>query len=98
MTASENGETSRDVMERAIRRLGVLEHLFLGMAAVGALVAGAMVAWLLQQAVGWPFRVTWLVTALLLFLVPGGLSWWRVRQEARRAARILDTDPHRDDG
>ena len=40
-------DSRNEVMDRAIRRLGILEHLFIGMAAVAALVAGAMVAWLL---------------------------------------------------
>ncbi|MEJ2541035.1 MAG: DUF2269 family protein [Gemmatimonadota bacterium] len=77
-------DSAQDVMERAIRRLGILEYLFLGLAAVGALVAGALVGWLLQQGLGWSFRITWATTSLLLFLVPGLFSWWRVRQDERR--------------
>lgn len=81
---SEEDGSPKDVMDRAIRRLGILEYLFLGLAALAALVAGALVAWLLQQEIGWNFRVTWAATAMLLFLVPGLLSWWRVRRDERR--------------
>jgi uncharacterized membrane protein len=77
-------ETRNEVMERAIRRLGVLEHLFIGLAAVAALVAGALVAWLLGQAFGLPFRPTWAASALLLFVLPGGVSYWRVRRDHPR--------------
>lgn len=80
---SEDDGTPQEVMERAIRRLGVLEYLFLGLAAVAALVAGALVAWLLQQEIGWNFRITWAATAMLLFLIPGLISWWRVRKDER---------------
>lgn len=80
MRPEEDG-TPQEVMERAIRRLGVLEYLFLGLAAIAALVAGALVAWLLQQEIGWNFRVTWAATAMLLFLIPGFISWWRVRKD-----------------
>lgn len=79
----EEDQTPQEVMERAIRRLGVLEYLFLGLAAVAALVAGALVAWLLQQEVGWNFRITWAATAMLFFLIPGLISWWRVRRDER---------------
>ena len=84
MTESESGN---EVMERAIFRLGVLEFLFLGLAAVGALMAGALVAWLLGQGLGLPFRPTWAASALLLFLIPGVISYWRVRREEAAADR-----------
>ena len=77
------GDSRNQVMDRAIRRLGVLEHLFIGLAAVAALIAGALVAWLLGQAFGLPFRPTWAASALLLFILPGGISWWRVRRDDR---------------
>lgn len=89
-----SGEESRsEVMQRAIRRLGILEHLFIGLAALAALVAGALVAWLLGQAFGLPFRPTWAVASIVLFVVPGGVSWWRVRRQdaalARARARVM---------
>ena len=89
-------DSRNEVMDRAIRRLGILEHLFIGMAAVAALVAGAMVAWLLGQAFDLPFRPTWAVSALLLFILPGGISLWRVRRDRPRT-RAGDTVDHQRD-
>jgi len=90
----ENGKEGREAMERAIWRLGVLEHLFIALAAVAALVAGLLVAWILAQAFGLPFRPTWAVSALLLFILPGGVSWWRVRREdARSRAERTEAEP-----
>ncbi|UCC26277.1 MAG: DUF2269 family protein [Gemmatimonadales bacterium] len=86
-------ESRNEVMERAIRRLGILEHLFIGLAAVAALVAGALVAWLLGQAFGLSFRPTWAVSALLLFILPGGISIWRVRRHSPRI-RAEDSAEH----
>ncbi|MDT8340176.1 MAG: hypothetical protein RQ751_01570 [Longimicrobiales bacterium] len=80
---SRDAQEGREVVERAIWRLGVLEHLFIGLAAVAALVAGLLVAWLLRQAFGLPFRPTWAVSALVLFLLPGGISYWKVRRQDR---------------
>ncbi len=89
MREGKDGSTN-EVMDRAIRRLGVLEWLFLALAAAGALLAGALVAWILQQSVGWSFRVTWAVTALLLFVVPGSISWLRLRREERATPHAHD--------
>jgi uncharacterized membrane protein YqjE len=80
------GESRNEVMARAIRRIGVLEQILLLMAALGALAAGALVAWLLGQAFGWAFRPTWAVSALLLFILPAGISQWRVRRANRSGA------------
>lgn len=90
------GDRGNEVMDRAIRRLGVLEALFLLMAAGAALVAGALVAWLLVQALGLPFRPTWAAASLILFILPGGISLWRVRR-ADAARRRTAHDPERDD-
>ncbi len=79
----EDAELTRQVADRAIRRLNVLEHVFLMVAAGAALLAGLLVAWLLSQSVGAPFRLTWAVSALLMFLLPAGISWIRVRREER---------------
>jgi len=82
--------SANELMDRAIRRLGILEWLFLALAATGALLAGALVAWLLQQSVGWGFRVTWVVTSLLLFVVPGSISWLRLHREERAGSHAHD--------
>jgi len=78
-----DAELAREVADRAIRRLNVLEHVFLMVAAGAALLAGLLVAWLLSQSVGAPFRLTWAISALVMFLLPAGLSWLRVRREER---------------
>ena len=89
---------TRSEMDQAIKRLGVLEQLFLMIAAVTALIAGALVAWLVGQAFGTPYRPTWAVSSLALFLIPGGLSWWRVRREQRAEdARRSDRDKDAND-
>jgi len=86
--------TGNEVMDRAIRRLGILEALFLLLAAVAALVAGALVAWLLGQSLGLPFRPTWAVSSLTLFILPGGISIWRVRRaEAARLGAVHASEP-----
>jgi len=83
----DEAELTREVADRAIRRLNLLEHLFLMVAAGAALLAGLLVAWLLSQSFDAPFRTTWAISALTLFLLPAGVSWARVRREEREWAR-----------
>ncbi len=73
-------EFDREVMERAIRRLNILEYVILGAAAVLALVGGAVAAWLLNATLELPFRLSWAVVSLLLFVVPGGIVYARERR------------------
>ncbi len=84
-------EGTQEEIDRTIRSLGVLEQLFLLLAAVAALVAGALIAWLLGQAAGLPFRLTWAVSSLALFIVPAGISWIRIRREERDAGTSTST-------
>lgn len=74
---SEQDDITRDVMERAIRRLNVLEYVILGLAALLALVGGALVGWLLNETLDIPFRLGWALAALLLFIVPGAIVYAR---------------------
>ena len=74
---------AREVMDRAIRRLNILESLILAGAAVAALVGGWLTAFLAQSAIGLPFRPTWFVASLALFVVPGFLVWSRERRARR---------------
>lgn len=87
---------ARETMDRAIRRLGVLEWLLLALAAGAALLAGALTGWLLGQAFGWPFRWSWAVSSLLYFIGPGGLAWWKTRRDA--VPRTTRTKEGRHDG
>ena len=71
----EETRIARDAMNRAMRRLGVLEAILLGAAAIAALAGGWLAALLARSAFGFPFRTTWLVSSLLLFVIPGVLAW-----------------------
>lgn len=76
----EGSRIAREVAGRAIRRLGIFEGVIL-VAAVGvALLAGAVVAFLVSPA-GLPFRPTWTVASLVFLIVPAVLVWFRDRRE-----------------
>lgn len=85
----ERAEAAREVTGRAIRRLGLLETGLLLAAATVAALAGALTGWLLNDALQWSFRSTWLVSSLLYLAVPGLLVWMRdKREEAEHRARL----------
>lgn len=73
-------------MDRAIRRLNVLEFFILGGAAVAAIAGGWLAAWLSRGVLGLPFRTIWFGATFLLFVVPGVLVWSRERKAKRRGA------------
>ncbi len=91
MSGEAHPETRR-MMETAIRRLNVLEYVILGVAMALALLAGALAAWMVEGVVGAPFRLTWALSSLLFFIVPG----WIVFQRERRADE--DATEKADDG
>jgi hypothetical protein len=70
---------TREEMERAIRRLDVLEWVILLAAVVFAIGGGALVAWMLSEGAGLAFRPTWIVLSILLLVVPGGIVMLRER-------------------
>ncbi|MFW5905174.1 MAG: hypothetical protein ACOC8K_04365 [Gemmatimonadota bacterium] len=74
---SDRDDFTHDIMERAIRRLNVLEYVILGLAALLALLGGALVAWLLGETLDVPFRWGWALASVLLFVVPGGIVYAR---------------------
>lgn len=76
---SESEQFDREVMDRAIRRLNILEYVILGAAALLALLGGALVAWLASISLEVSFRISWVVASLLLFAVPGGIVYARER-------------------
>ena len=94
------GGTRREV-NRAIWRLGVLEWVMLAGAAAASLAGGWLVAWLVQG-LGLPFQLTWALSAVLLFAVPGFTVLAREQREeqaaqARRAGHRGGeeaSDPH----
>ncbi len=75
------GGTRRE-MNRAIRRLSILEWVMLAGAAAAALAGGWLVAWLIRD-LGLPFRLTWALAAVLLFAVPGFSVLAREHREER---------------
>ena len=80
MVADGNKGVRRD-MARAVRRLNILEYFILAAAAAMSLGGGALVALLLNELTGVPFRITWFISSLLLFSVPG---FFVFRRESRR--------------
>jgi uncharacterized membrane protein len=72
-------EQTQRMMATAVRRLNMLEYVMLGMAAALALLGGALAAWGLQAAAGFPFRPSWFVCSLLFFIIPGGIVLGRER-------------------
>lgn len=58
-------------VDRAISRLNLLEWVILAGAAAMAILGGALAGFILQELLGAPFRIVWIVGALLLFAVPG---------------------------
>lgn len=86
MSAQGRLPETRRAMERAIRRLNVVEYVLLGGAALMALLGGAAVAWILGMAAGAPFHVSWLVASLLLFVIPGVIVLGREARAGRPGA------------
>lgn len=74
---------TREIASKAARRLDVLEWVILAGAGLAAIGGGALVAFLMRELSGWPFRLTWMVSALVLFVVPGAIALRRVRREER---------------
>jgi len=63
-------EGTREEMQRAIRRLRILE-VVIGLAAVSlAIGGGALVAFVLSSGTALPFRLTWGVTSVILLVIP----------------------------
>ncbi len=95
---------TRRMMKTAIGRLNVLEYVILGVAVVLALLAGALAAWLVENVAGAPFRLTWALSSLLFFVVPGWLVFRRerqaegVREGGSGTADTEDVTEMRDDG
>ena len=79
----EAAEQAREVTQRAIRRLDVLEWVVWGAGALMAMAAGALVAWVMSATVGWNARLTWIVASMLLFVIPGGAAIIRIRKNER---------------
>ena len=82
---------TRDVTRRAVRRLGLLESVLIVAAAVFALAAGAVAAFLVSQLSGLPFRPAWIVASILFFAVPAVGVAVRGRREDAAVRRRLES-------
>lgn len=60
----------RAALNRAARRINILELIVLGAAAIAALAGGWLVALLAERAFGYSFRRTWAGASIALFVVP----------------------------
>jgi len=80
----------REFTARAARRLDYLEWLILAGAVGAATAGGALIALLLSDVADFPFRLTWIVASVLLFVVPGGLALRRVKKEEREWRKRLE--------
>lgn len=86
----EAARITREVTSRAIRRLDILEWVIFAGAAVLAVLGGALIAVLVSDPLGVAFRPTWLVSSVVLFVVPGTLALLALRRDERRRADRLD--------
>ena len=91
---AEDARAARKVMNRAIRRLNVLEWLLLGAAAIASLAGGWLAAVLGRSALGLPFRGTWMTASVLLFLIPGTIAWMAERRSRRAEAGTDSVQDH----
>jgi uncharacterized membrane protein len=82
----EAAKVTSEVARRAIRRLDFLEWIMLATTAVLAVGGGWVVAVLVVGRWGPAFRGTWIVTSLLLLIVPGTVALVRHRREERDRA------------
>jgi len=82
--ADEEARALRRVAARAARRLAILEWVVFLLAALLATGAGALVALLVAGPAGLPFRATWMVASLLLFVVPAAGSYRRLKRGERK--------------
>lgn len=77
MTGKDGFEGTRKEMERAIRRLNVLEYFIIAAAFLLALAGGGVVAYLLSGGTDVPFRLTWALISLAALIIPGSLVFGR---------------------
>jgi uncharacterized membrane protein len=75
---------TRREMQRAIRRLNALEYVLLLGAALLAAGGGLVAAFFLNSELGFPFRMSWFICSLLLFVLPGVTVLGRETLRSRR--------------
>lgn len=82
----EAARVTSEVARRAIRRLDLLEWVILAAAVGLAITGGALVAWVLAGTGGESFRMIWMITSALLFIVPGIVVFTKLKWDQRREA------------
>jgi len=82
----------RDTLHRAIWRLNLLEYVILFAVAGLSLVGGALIALFLGSMVGVPFRTTWAVSSILIFVIPAAVVW--AREIRSRDTHAASEDKH----
>ena len=92
MSTRQISRQTQRMMETAIRRLNALEFVILGVAMVLSMVAGWIAAWLLEISIDAPFRISWTVSSLLFFIVPGATVLRRDRMAKRARRRGSDNE------
>jgi uncharacterized protein YhhL (DUF1145 family) len=83
----------RETLNRAIRRLNVLEYVILLVVAILSLAGGALIALLAGSLTGVPFRITWAVASILIFAIPAIIVWGR-EHRVRPGPPANDKDEH----
>lgn len=71
-------------MQRAIRRLNVLEYMIIVAAVALALAGGWVVAFLVSAGTDLAFRPTWAIVSLILIIIPAAAVFGRERMEEKR--------------
>jgi len=96
--AEEEVRALQEIAARAARRLEILQWVILFVAAVLATAAGALIAFLASDLLGLPFRPTWMVASLLLFVVPAAWSYRRLKREGRERLEDVSSRKRESDG
>lgn len=94
----EAARAASEVTRRAIRRLDVLEWVILAVTVGLAIGGGWLLAWILVGTSSDGFRMAWMITAALLFIVPGLIVFAQIRRDARREAEGYAVTRKDDDG
>ena len=81
----------RATLNRAMRRLNVLELILLGAAVIAALGGGWLAALLGARAFDLPFRGTWITASLAFFVIPALLALGIERFKRSAAEKKDDT-------
>ena len=89
---------ARATLNRAMRRLNVLELILLGAAVIAALGGGWLAALLGARAFDLPFRATWITASLAFFIIPALLALGIERLKRRAARKNGDGTDDKGDG